>query len=127
MPLQSPNREALLKALMRQQGLQGVSRIPRRSGGGAAPLSYGQQRLWFLDQVAPGSPVYNIPLAMTIETALDAGLLERSLNEVVRRHEVLRSRFEAGNGHPGQVVMPELRIRLEQVDLRGMGAGEQEQ
>ena len=90
------------------------------------PLSFGQQRLWFLDQVAPGSAVYNIPLAVTIETAVDSDVLERSLNEVVRRHEVLRTRFEAGQGQPVQVVMPEMRIRLEQTDLRGLPLPEQE-
>ena len=67
--------------------------IARRNQGGAAPLSFAQQRLWFLDQLDPGSPVYNVIEALRMDGALDIPILERSFVEVVRRHEVLRTHF----------------------------------
>ncbi len=84
------------------------------------PLSFAQQRLWFLDQLAPNSPLYNIPDAVRITGPLDVGVLERSLNEIVRRHEVLRTTFAAVEGRPIQVIAPELHLPLPIVDLRSL-------
>src|SRR6185369_10326711 len=70
------------------------------------PLSYAQQRLWFLDQLAPGSLAYNIPLAVRLKGRLEVEALQRTLDEVVRRHEVLRTTFVEVNGAPVQVVAP---------------------
>ncbi|HHH41604.1 MAG TPA: amino acid adenylation domain-containing protein, partial [Chloroflexi bacterium] len=84
------------------------------------PLSFAQQRLWFLDQLAPNSPLYNIPDAVRITGPLDVGVLERSLNEIVRRHEVLRTTFAAVEGRPIQVIAPELHLPLPVVDLRSL-------
>ncbi len=71
----------------------------------APPLSFAQQRLWFLDQLDPGSDSYNIPRAVCLEGALDAPALERSLAEIVRRHEVLRTTFVmTPGGEPRQVI-----------------------
>lgn len=67
--------------------------IPPRAEGEPAPLSLGQQRLWFLGRLEPGSPVYNIPLAVRLKGSLRPEVLERSLNEVIRRHEALRTTF----------------------------------
>ncbi|MBA3533185.1 MAG: amino acid adenylation domain-containing protein, partial [Ardenticatenales bacterium] len=64
------------------------------------PLSYAQQRLWFLDQMMPESPVYNVPFAIRLRGALDHPALEQSLTEMVRRHEALRSTFGEQNGRP---------------------------
>jgi len=68
------------------------------------PASYAQQRLWFLDQLEPASALYNVPEAFRLRGRLDLGALERSLNEIVQRHEALRTTFESRDGEPLQVV-----------------------
>ncbi|MEW5927432.1 MAG: non-ribosomal peptide synthase/polyketide synthase, partial [Gemmatimonadota bacterium] len=94
---------------------------------GPLPLSFAQQRLWLFDQVEPGSAVYNIPAALRVRGGLDARVLERSLTEVVRRHEVLRTVFRAGDdGEPVQVVLPAAPVVLGRIDLSGLPAGERE-
>ncbi|HEU0055303.1 MAG TPA: condensation domain-containing protein, partial [Longimicrobium sp.] len=70
-----------------------VSAIRRRGGGPAHPMSWAQERLWFLDQLEPGSSFYNIPVAALASTRLDIPTLERAFGEVVRRHEALRTVF----------------------------------
>jgi amino acid adenylation domain-containing protein len=87
---------------------------------GALPLSFAQQRLWFLDKLEPGSPFYNLPAALRLEGALDETALERSLNEIVRRHEVLRTNFHLVDGEPRQVVAARREIVLEKIDLSHM-------
>jgi amino acid adenylation domain-containing protein len=80
------------------------------------PLSYAQERLWFLDQLGVGS-AYNIPAALRLEGALDIAALERSIGEALRRHESLRTRFEAAEGRAIQVIEAPGEFRLEVVDL----------
>ena len=90
------------------------------SAGGdtfAFPLSFQQQRLWFLDQFEPGTPLYNIPNAERIRGALDADALERAVDEVVRRHEVLRTVFRTVGETPMQVIGPGPWPRLRRADL----------
>jgi amino acid adenylation domain-containing protein len=84
----------------------------------AFPLSFAQARLWILDRFQAGNPTYNIPAAIRLQGWVDAAALERSLNEILRRHEALRTTFEAINGKPAQIVAPALEIKLERVDLR---------
>jgi acyl carrier protein len=72
--------------------------------GARLPLSFAQQRLWFLDQLAPNNPFYNFPGAVRLDGWLDLNALERVINEIVRRHEVLRTRLEIEAGQPVQVV-----------------------
>jgi amino acid adenylation domain-containing protein len=93
----------------------------------ALPLSFGQQRLWFLDQLEPGSPFYNIPEATRLTGKLDVALLEKAFNEVVRRHEVLRTTFETVDGKPRQVIANELTIPLRVIDLRDLPREQREQ
>ncbi|HEX2206430.1 MAG TPA: amino acid adenylation domain-containing protein [Longimicrobium sp.] len=73
---------------------------------GEAPLSFAQERLWFLDRLQPGSSLYVIPYALRLRGAVDAGALERALGEIVRRHAVLRSTFPERGGAPVQVIAP---------------------
>ncbi|MCG8351746.1 MAG: amino acid adenylation domain-containing protein [Chloroflexales bacterium] len=81
------------------------------------PASFAQQRLWFLDQFEPNSPFYNIPLAVRLTGQLDLPSFERSLNEIVRRHETLRTTFATMEGRPVQVIAPPYALDLPLVDL----------
>jgi amino acid adenylation domain-containing protein len=100
-----------------------ITRVQRT---GALVPSFAQQRLWFLDQLEPGSPFYNIPGALRLRGALDVAGLHASLNEMLRRHEVLRTRFEAVDGTPVQVIEPELSLALPVTELSGLEAEERE-
>jgi amino acid adenylation domain-containing protein len=91
-----------------------------------AALSFAQQRLWFLDQWQPGTGVYNIAAAMRLSGPLDGAALERSLREIVRRHEVLRTTFPSARGQPAQVIAQDLPLRLPLTDLGGLPEGERE-
>src|SRR5712691_1932541 len=93
----------------------------------SSPLSFAQQRLWFLEQLIPGNVVYNVPSVLRLRGQLDVVALERSLGEIIRRHEVLRTSFEVEQGHPVQVIAPPETLRLEVVDLSGMEEVEREQ
>ena len=84
------------------------------------PLSFAQERLWFLDQLTPGTAAYNVPTAVRLQGRLDVAALERSLNEIVRRHEILRTTFVLQDEHPGQVIAPATPRPLPQVDLSGL-------
>ncbi|MFL6236020.1 MAG: amino acid adenylation domain-containing protein, partial [Thermoanaerobaculia bacterium] len=84
---------------------------------GDLPLSFSQERLWFLEQLQPGTAVYHIPNAVRMTGALDVEALRRSIAEVVRRHEALRTVFAARGGRPVQVVRDDLRPGLPLVDL----------
>ena len=75
---------------------------------GPFPLSYAQQRFWFLDQLEPGGTAYNLPIAFRLTGALDVPALEKSLDEIVQRHEILRTIFPAMDGRPVQVIVPAL-------------------
>ncbi|HEX8118111.1 MAG TPA: amino acid adenylation domain-containing protein, partial [Pyrinomonadaceae bacterium] len=85
--------------------------------GGSLPLSFAQQRLWFIDQLDPGSSAYNLASAVRLRGRLDADALRRTLSEVVRRHEVLRTTFEERDGQPVQVIHEPEPLRLEVEDL----------
>jgi len=90
------------------------------------PLSYAQQRLWFLDQLEPGSPFYNIFDTLSFDGPLNVRALEQSLNEVVQRHETLRTSFATIDGQPVQVIAPYLSLALPVVDLRQLAQSERD-
>jgi Condensation domain len=81
------------------------------------PASYAQRGLWFLDQLTPGSSLYNIQVGIRISSAVNVPRLEWSINEIVRRHESLRTTFKAVDGEPVQLVHPEVHIQLRLTDL----------
>ena len=93
---------------------------------GAKPLSYAQQRLWFLDQLEPGSAAYNMPWAVRLKGRLDKEAVWWSMGEIVRRHEVLRTRFPEQDGIAVQEVMEAGGVEAEEVDLRGLEGEERE-
>ncbi|HEX2094523.1 MAG TPA: non-ribosomal peptide synthase/polyketide synthase, partial [Longimicrobiaceae bacterium] len=97
-----------------------LARVPRDA---PLPLSFAQQRLWFIDRLEPGSSAYNLPLALRLRGPLDARVLARTVAEIVRRHESLRTVFAEAGGEPVQVVLPAGPGALPVVDLAGL-AGE---
>ncbi|MFP2912261.1 amino acid adenylation domain-containing protein, partial [Pyxidicoccus sp. 3LFB2] len=97
--------------------------VPRTS---TLPLSFAQQRLWFLDQLEPGSAFYNVPILLTLRGALVEDVLERSFQELVRRHESLRTVFRAEGGAAVQVILPVGMTQLERVDLSGLPEAERQ-
>jgi amino acid adenylation domain-containing protein len=96
----------------------GAGAVPRPTETRLAPLSFAQQRLWFLDQYEPESVLYNIPAALRLTGPLDVAALERSVRELVRRHETLRTTFAVFNGRPFQVIHEPTEWRLHVRDLR---------
>jgi len=90
------------------------------------PLSFAQQRLWFLDQMQPDSPLYNLPEAVRLIGSLDTIALERSFNEMVRRHEALRTTFQTVDDQPVQVIAPPAPLPLKRIDLTALGKAAQE-
>ncbi|HUR45837.1 MAG TPA: amino acid adenylation domain-containing protein [Candidatus Saccharimonadales bacterium] len=97
-----------------------------RSQQSNIPLSFSQQRLWFLDQLAPGTPVYNVPEAIRLTGALSVSALEQSFNEIIRRHEALRTTFPALDGHPVQVIAPSFAFKIARTDLSHLDGEAQE-
>jgi amino acid adenylation domain-containing protein len=97
--------ERIESHLRMEKGLQSppIMRYPRQA---RVPLSHAQQRLWFFDKLVPGNPFYNIPAAVRLTGDLDEQALERSIAEVIRRHEVLRTTFDDVGGEPAQVISP---------------------
>ncbi len=112
--------EARLKGQVRPTGI-----VPRAHRDGA-PLSFAQERLWFLDRLEPGSAVYNVPMARRLGGALDEAALERALGEVVRRHEALRTTFREVDGSPVQVIAPFGGFTLRLDDLSGWADADRE-
>jgi amino acid adenylation domain-containing protein len=97
--------------------------VPR---DGPLPLSYAQQRLWFLEQLEPSRAVYNLPLAWRFSGILNVSALEQSLGEMVQRHAILRTTFPSVDGHPMQVLAPDLVLPLPVVDLQAFPASVRE-
>ncbi|HEX6373985.1 MAG TPA: amino acid adenylation domain-containing protein [Longimicrobium sp.] len=113
----SAAKRALLEARLR--GRVRVAGIERRDRGQGAPLSFAQERLWFLDRLQPGGTGYNVTAALRLG-AVQPRALERALAEVVRRHEVLRTTFHEVDGVPVQVAAPAEGFTLPVEDLSGL-------
>jgi natural product biosynthesis luciferase-like monooxygenase protein/amino acid adenylation domain-containing protein len=121
----SPAKQELLSKLRLGAADQGPAPIPRR-GAVAAPLSFAQERLWFLDQLAPGAATYNMPAAVQLSGPLAVPALASALAAIVARHEALRTRFAVTDGGPVQLVDPDLRAALPRIDLATLPAGRRE-
>jgi hypothetical protein len=106
--LQPAEKRALLAELLRAKAAKARK----------LPLSFAQQRLWFLDQLDPANASYNISRAIRLEGALDFQALRQALNAIIARHESLRSNFTAVEGEPVQTVAPSREVELQTVDLR---------
>ncbi|HEY7768547.1 amino acid adenylation domain-containing protein [Longimicrobium sp.] len=111
---------------MRRAGVPVLPPVMRTERPGPLPLSFAQERLWFIDQMEPGSALYNIPVARCLRGALDAAALERALGEIIRRHETLRTVFRVMDGSPVQVIAPFGGFSLPIEDLSGLGEADRE-
>ncbi|MBD2252592.1 non-ribosomal peptide synthetase [Nostoc parmelioides] len=103
---------------------QAITPAPRN---GNLPLSFAQQRLWFLEQLQPDSYTYNLPTAVRLTGILDVGLLERSLNTIIQRHEVLRTNFKTVDGNPVLDIQPSVTLPLNVIDLQNFNPIEQDE
>ncbi|HEU4833207.1 MAG TPA: amino acid adenylation domain-containing protein [Pyrinomonadaceae bacterium] len=103
-----------------------VMPLERVERSGRLPLSFAQQRLWFMDQLEPESAAYNVPAAVRLRGALNVDALQRSFAEVVRRHEVLRTRFVTEAGEPQQVIDTSFDVELPVMDLSHLPEAERE-
>lgn len=129
-PRLSPAKRALLERRLRgsvtaasKPGERPRESIPHRSDAGPAPLSFAQERLWFFHQIEPGSTVFNMPMAARIRGPLNVDALERTLNEIRRRHEVLRSGYsQLDGGQTVQVILDAHDEPLEPIDLSSLDA-----
>ncbi len=118
--------ELELRLLRARAGKGGGDAIPRRWESGPSPLGLAQQRLWFLDQLEPGSPVYNISRRVRMQGALHLETLRQTLAALVARHESLRTRLVATEEGPRQVVSPSLDLPLLVTDLRALPSEQRE-
>jgi natural product biosynthesis luciferase-like monooxygenase protein/amino acid adenylation domain-containing protein/FkbM family methyltransferase len=110
-----------VEALLRDgDGAQAPPLVPVPRDGSPLPLSFAQQRLWFIHRLEPDSAAYNLPCALRVRGPLDPGALERALTDVARRHEALRTRFPERGGVPVQLVEPARPVRLPRVELAGL-------
>lgn len=125
----SPERRKLLALLLQEKGIKAskpeAAFRPRHAG--PLPLAFNQEGLWFLDQMDPGKAHYNIPGAVRLRGRLDVAAFEKSLNEIVHRHEALRTTFAMqADGTPCQVVASPTRLPLPLIDLQTLPAAQRE-
>ena len=115
----------LLKLLLNKKGinLQTETILPRPNSE-PAPLSFGQEQLWFLSQIQDNT-TYNLPLALQISGSLNISVLEQVITEIVRRHEILRTNFQQIEGKNLQVIRPEINISLQVINLDQITAKQQ--
>ena len=114
----SPEKRALLELKLKKNNTLKYEIIPRRDNRDSAPLSFAQQRLWFLEQLETNNPFYNMSGAFLLQGNLNLQVLQQALSEIVRRHEVLRTSFQTVNDTTVQIIHPEATTNINLVDLR---------
>jgi hypothetical protein len=123
----SRERQALIARLLEKRGLSGsATGIPRRRGSGPAPLSFGQERLWFLDQLAPGNPFYNDGTGFRLHGRLDVEALNGAVQAIIAHHDVLRTCFPNVGDGPVQEVADTLTVPLAVEDIANLPSEERE-
>ncbi|BAY66482.1 amino acid adenylation domain-containing protein [Calothrix brevissima NIES-22] len=124
----SPQKQQLLLKRLKQQKPETAHQqiIPRNQTLTSLPLSFAQQRLWFLDQLEPNGAAYNIPGAIRLQGDLKVAALEQSLSEIIRRHEALRANFINQDGQAVQIIRPIVAWKMTAIDLQQLSASQQE-
>jgi len=125
----SSKQQAVLEKLLKGKVATNLTapKIPKREVYSPVVLSFAQQRLWVLDRLVPGNPFYNLPTAIYLPGEIDDSIFERAVNEMLRRHESLRTLFSMEEEQPVQVVLPELKIKVDVIDLQGLSPSEQKE
>ncbi|MEZ5064926.1 MAG: amino acid adenylation domain-containing protein [bacterium] len=128
----SPEQRRLLEARLKQKGLEAprdsvIRPMPDRASRPWFPTSLDQERLWFVDQMEPGNPAYNIHTTTRLRGRMNVENMKRAINRSIARHEVLRTRFEVVDGVPVQVVAPALEIDLPVIDHTHLPVEQREQ
>src|SRR5215471_18613438 len=125
----SADKRALLELEIKKRGTRASAEsiMPRSDSRDSVPLSFAQQRLWFLDQYEPNSSVYNVSAALRFTGKLNTDALERGIKEIVGRHEALRTTFSIVDGEPVQIIAPAPNLSLPVVDLGERLESEREQ
>jgi amino acid adenylation domain-containing protein len=124
----SPAKRALLELRLMKKRPAGTAKqvIPRRATGEPAPLSYNQQGLWVLNQLMPGTSLYHTPMAVRMKGVLDSTALKSALNQIVARHDALRTTFTTLDGTPSQFITPQVVVELPVIDLSRKPEAERE-
>ncbi|WP_071189201.1 non-ribosomal peptide synthetase [Trichormus sp. NMC-1] len=119
--LSPEKRQLLLQKLNQQKGKTAPAKIqPQSRDIQTFPLSFAQQRLWFFSQLEPESSAYNIPAAIQLTGNLNVSALENSINQILRRHHILRTNFQVINGEPVQVIRAETNLQIPVIDLENI-------
>src|SRR5262249_48572897 len=124
----TPEQRALFEARLKKK----AATRPRPAGARTAPipkrkrqnhclLSFDQERIWIIDRMEPGNPAYNIYTASRLLGPLDLPAMERAVNEIVKRHEILRTTFATIEGEPVMVISPQLTVSLPLEDISDNG------
>lgn len=117
----SPAKRALVEKMLKEKGIEipaaAVSKRDSRYQE-SSPLSVAQHRLWILEQLTPGTANHNNPFAFRIKGEINPEILERSINEIIQRHEALRTTFAIRGEEPAQVISPSLLIPIKMKDLQ---------
>jgi amino acid adenylation domain-containing protein len=124
--LSPDQRRALLAHLQRKQAMVADQIVPRRTGTGSAPLSFNQELLWLIDQLNPGNVAYNAPAIRRVQGALDLDVLQRVLDVIVARHEILRTTYALVSNGPVQVIHPPRPVELLRFDVRHLPEADRE-
>src|SRR4029450_6105903 len=104
-----------MQAAAASQAPSAIARMPRQNG--VAPVSFAQERLWELQHALPDLPFFNVLYALRLTSPCDVETLERSINEIVRRHEILRTTFAVADDRHVQITAPQLTVPLAVKDL----------
>src|SRR5215216_3561517 len=115
----SPEKYALFARRLKEKNAEAGRNQPvtRRAHSSACPLSFAQERLWFINQMEPENPVYNTPIAMRLSGTVYVEAIERSFTEIVKRHESLRTTFDTDDGQPVQVISAPAPVPVVVIDL----------
>ncbi len=122
----SPERRRLFELLLRQIAAAPPG-IPRRNPDAPIPLSLSQQRFWVIHHLKPDNSILNSPAAVRLRGRLVVGALEQTLDEIIRRHESLRTTFRLVGGQPAQIINPASRLQLPPTELGGLPEAEREE